>query len=284
MEELNYILPLILLCLVILLFLVFIKTRREARSNILVIKQMENEHEAMLKQLTEAQKQVETAKLKESVMANMNHEIRTPLNAIIGFANLITDTEVELTPEEKIEYGKIINTNADLLLRLINDVLDISRIESGYLKFDVKAIEVSNLMKNVYNATRMQIPPNLKFIFKEGEKGLIINVDEGRTQEVLTNFITNACKFTPSGSITLGWNLTHSGKEVELYVQDTGIGLSEEDQKQVFNRFYKKNELKNGTGLGLAISQAIVSRLNGLIGVKSELGKGSRFYALFKIV
>lgn len=246
---------------------------------------MENEHEAaMLKQLTEAQKQVETAKLKESVMANMNHEIRTPLNAIIGFANLITDTEVELTPEEKIEYGKIINTNADLLLRLINDVLDISRIESGYLKFDVKAIEVSNLMKNVYNATRMQIPPNLKFIFKEGEKGLIINVDEGRTQEVLTNFITNACKFTPSGSITLGWNLTHSGKDVELYVQDTGIGLSEEDQKQVFNRFYKKNELKNGTGLGLAISQAIVSRLNGLIGVKSELGKGSRFYALFKIV
>lgn len=284
MEELKYIIPLILLCIVFLLLLVFMKTRKEARNNILVIKQMGNEHEAMLKQLTEAQKQVETAKLKESVMANMNHEIRTPLNAIIGFVNLITDPEVELTPEEKAEYSKIINTNADLLLRLVNDVLDISRIESGYLKFDVKAIEVSNLMRNVYNATRMQIPQNLKFIFKEGEKGLIINVDEGRTQEVLTNFITNACKFTPSGAITLGWNLTHSGKEVELYVQDTGIGLSEEDQKQVFNRFFKKNELKNGTGLGLAISQAIVSRLNGLIGVKSELGKGSRFYALFKIV
>lgn len=284
MEELNIILPLILLCLVIILFGVFTKTRKEVKSNLLVIKQMENEHETMLQQLTEAQKQVETAKLKESVMANMNHEIRTPLNAIIGFANLITDPEAKLTDEDKVEYGKIINTNAELLLRLVNDVLDISRIESGYLKFDIKAIEVGDLMKNVYNATRMQIPSNLNFIFKEGEKGLIINVDEGRMQEVLTNFITNACKFTQSGSITLGWALTRSGKEVELYVEDTGIGLSEEDQKQVFNRFFKKNELKNGTGLGLAISQAIVSRLNGLIGVKSQIGKGSRFYALFKIV
>lgn len=284
MEQFCLILLILFIGVTIILGVKLCHSRKELREKGHVIDMLKDEQERIQQELCEAQKKAEEVKLKESFMANMNHEIRTPLNAIIGFLNLLTDPNIENTPEERKEYIQIINTNSELLLRLVNDVLDISRIDSGYLKFNIKEVPVEELMKNVYNATRMQIPQQLKFIYKEGEKGLRIRIDEGRMQEVLTNFITNACKFTKTGSITLGWEKSLTGNEVEMYVEDTGIGLSKEEQKLVFDRFYKKNELQQGTGLGLAISRSITTRLNGRIGVRSEKGQGCHFYVMMKII
>ena len=225
----------------------------------------------------------EEATLKESFLANMSHEIRTPLNAIVGFSNLILQPDADFSAEEKKMFADTINTNNDLLLKLINDILDLSRVESGEMQFVVKEYSVRELMEKEYNSFAVQMPSHLDFRLVQPADDIMIKIDDSRVQQVLSNFLTNAAKFTQKGSVTLGWNLDTATNKVELFVEDTGIGLSEEDRKMVFSRFYKKNEFKQGTGLGLSICKAIVIRLGGTIKVKSELGKGSRFSVFFNV-
>ena len=230
--------------------------------------------------LEEARQLAEGAKLKEAFLANMSHEIRTPLNAICGFSELLVEGHDTYSDEEKREFVDTIRTNNELLLRLINDILDLSRVESGQMEFRIEPMKASEVMTTIYNSSNIQVPSNLEYRFVTPDYDAIIDVDLNRLQQVLSNFIINASKFTSEGSITLGWGYDDDTRMVELYVEDTGIGLSEEDQKKIFNRFFKKNEFRQGTGLGLSICQAIVERLNGSIKVKSQLGKGSRFSVL----
>ena len=234
------------------------------------------------KEMEEARKLAEEATLKESFLANMSHEIRTPLNAIIGFSDLLLQPDTDFTEEDKKLFADTIHTNNDLLLKLINDILDVSRIESGQMDFVIKAWSVRDIMERIYHTFEVQMPKHLAFNFVQPEEDVMIEVDESRLRQVIGNFLTNAGKFTPKGSVTLGWIKDMQTGKVELYVEDTGIGLSEEDRKMVFSRFYKKDEFKQGTGLGLSICKAIVVRLGGSIKVTSELGKGSRFSVFLK--
>ena len=234
------------------------------------------------KEMEEARKLAEEATLKESFLANMSHEIRTPLNAIIGFSDLLLQPDTDFTEEDKKLFAGTIHTNNDLLLKLINDILDVSRIESGQMDFVIKAWSVRDIMERIYHTFEVQMPKHLAFNFVQPEEDVMIEVDESRLRQVIGNFLTNAGKFTPKGSVTLGWIKDMQTGKVELYVEDTGIGLSEEDRKMVFSRFYKKDEFKQGTGLGLSICKAIVVRLGGSIKVTSELGKGSRFSVFLK--
>ena len=234
------------------------------------------------KEMEEARKLAEEATLKESFLANMSHEIRTPLNAIIGYSDLLLQPDADFTEEDKILFADTIHTNNDLLLKLINDILDVSRIESGQMDFVIKAWSVRDIMERIYHTFEVQMPKHLAFNFVQPEEDVLIEVDESRLRQVIGNFLTNAGKFTPKGSVTLGWIKDMQTGKVELYVEDTGIGLSEEDRTMVFSRFYKKDEFKQGTGLGLSICKAIVVRLGGSIKVRSELGKGSRFSVYLK--
>ena len=234
------------------------------------------------KEMEEARKLAEEATLKESFLANMSHEIRTPLNAIIGFSDLLLQPDADFTDEDKKLFADTIHTNNDLLLKLINDILDVSRIESGQMDFVIKAWSVRDIMERIYHTFEVQMPKHLAFNFVQPEEDVMIEVDESRLRQVIGNFLTNAGKFTPKGSVTLGWIKDMQTGKVELYVEDTGIGLSEEDRTMVFSRFYKKDEFKQGTGLGLSICKAIVVRLGGSIKVRSELGKGSRFSVYLK--
>lgn len=234
------------------------------------------------KEMEEARKLAEEATLKESFLANMSHEIRTPLNAIIGFSDLLLQPDTDFTEEDKKLFAGTIHTNNDLLLKLINDILDVSRIESGQMDFVIKAWSVRDIMERIYHTFEVQMPKHLAFNFVQPEEDVMIEVDESRLRQVIGNFLTNAGKFTPKGSVTLGWIKDMQTGKVELYVEDTGIGLSEEDRKMVFSRFYKKDEFKQGTGLGLSICKEIVVRLGGSIKVTSELGKGSRFSVFLK--
>ena len=234
------------------------------------------------KEMEEARKLAEEATLKESFLANMSHEIRTPLNAIIGFSDLLLQPDAVFTEEDKKLFADTIHTNNDLLLKLINDILDVSRIESGQMDLVIKAWSVRDIMERIYHTFEVQMPKHLAFNFVQPEEDVLIEVDESRLRQVIGNFLTNAGKFTPKGSVTLGWIKDMQTGKVELYVEDTGIGLSEEDRTMVFSRFYKKDEFKQGTGLGLSICKAIVVRLGGSIKVRSELGKGSRFSVYLK--
>ena len=234
------------------------------------------------KEMEEARKLAEEATLKESFLANMSHEIRTPLNAIIGFSDLLLQPDADFTEEDKKLFAGTIHTNNDLLLKLINDILDVSRIESGQMDFVIKAWSVRDIMERIYHTFEVQMPKHLAFNFVQPEEDVLIEVDESRLRQVIGNFLTNAGKFTPKGSVTLGWIKDMQTGKAELYVEDTGIGLSEEDRTMVFSRFYKKDEFKQGTGLGLSICKAIVVRLGGSIKVTSELGKGSRFSVFLK--
>ena len=229
------------------------------------------------RELEEARRMAEEATLKESFLANMSHEIRTPLNAIVGFSDLLAMPGEEYSDDEKKLFIDTIHTNNELLLKLINDILEVSRIESGQMEFVIKPYSVTEIVDRVYQTYMVQAPTHLGFYCTKPEQDYYINVDEGRLRQVLINFLTNAGKFTPEGSITLGWRFHADTCRVEIFVRDTGIGLSEQDRKMVFSRFYKKDEFKQGTGLGLSICKVIVSRLGGSIKVESELGKGSTF-------
>lgn len=228
-------------------------------------------------ELEEARRIAEKAELKESFLANMSHEIRTPLNAIVGFTNIVTTCN-DLPEEEKQEYMNIINKNTELLLKLINDILELSRLDAGQMSFDFSVCSVDKLINDIYITHQMLVPSHLTFL-KEvpTSSSLEVRVDIGRVTQVLTNFLNNACKFTSEGYIKLGYIYVEDRNEVHIYVEDSGKGIPEEAQKIIFSRFYKHDEFTQGTGLGLSICKVIIKKLGGQIKLQSEEGKGSRF-------
>lgn len=227
-------------------------------------------------ELINARHLAEQAELKQSFLANMSHEIRTPLNAIVGFSNLLI-TENEFSQEERKEFAAIIDNNTSLLLKLVNDILELSRLESGNMSFQCEDCSVRHFVVTLYQTHQVLILPPLEFQKDFPEEDVTIHIDSLRLNQVITNFLGNARKFTPQGYIKLGYFCDKEQKEVHIYVEDTGAGIPKEEQQMIFERFYKRNEFAQGVGLGLPISKVIVEKMGGHIEVESEVNKGSRF-------
>ena len=219
------------------------------------------------------EKAEESDRLKSAFLANMSHEIRTPLNAIVGFSGLLAVTE---NMEDKEEYINIINSNNDLLLQLINDILDLAKIEAGTLEFVDSDVDVNQLFSDIEQSSRLKAQDGVQVCFVEKIPNCILRTDRNRVSQVITNFINNAIKFTTQGSILFGYR--RRDDELYFYVKDTGCGIAKDKIGQVFTRFVKLNSFVQGTGLGLSICQMIIKRLGGDIGVESEQGKGSTFW------
>lgn len=213
--------------------------------------------------------------LKSAFLANMSHEIRTPLNAIVGFSDLLKDVEA-FEAEEVKQFVDTININCTLLLTLINDILDLSRIESGSMDFCFAGFNLTFVMQQIYDSHRLSMPNGVELVMKIPEEGKALVTDSVRLKQVISNFINNAKKFTVQGSITFGYETEEPGYTV-FFVEDTGSGISKENQQRIFERFYKVDSFTQGAGLGLSICQTIVDRFHGTIAVSSELGKGTRF-------
>lgn len=224
------------------------------------------------KTLIEAKEKAEAAdRLKSQFLANMSHEIRTPLNAIVGFSELMSEEEDRPTREE---YVRIIKTNNTLLLRLINDVLDISKIESDIMTFNLFEFELAPVMEDIYNTIRLRVPDGVKLVL-DPCKFVIIRTDKNRFMQILINLLTNAIKHTEQGMIRFGYKI--ETPDIRFYVSDTGHGIPPEAQKKIFDRFVQLNDSTQGIGLGLPICKGLLVKLGGRISVASEVGKGSTF-------
>ena len=222
----------------------------------------------------EIQKVREADKLKSAFLANMSHEIRTPLNAIIGFSNILAETDDK---EEKEEFVKIINKNSDLLLRLITDILDFSKIESGVLDYSLSDTSLKDIFHEQFQVHAMKMPEKVSLICDfDALPDIFVHTDPKRVTQVLSNLISNAVKFTEVGSIRFSYRIVE--KYVLVEVIDTGIGISPQHQQAIFDRFVKVNSFKQGTGLGLTICKTIIEALNGTNGVDSRPGEGARFW------
>ena len=215
----------------------------------------------------------ESDRLKSAFLANMSHEIRTPLNAIVGFSQLLPSAE---TAEEKKLYSGIINQNSDILLQLINDILDLSKIEAGTLEYIKRPMNLGEVCRTIYTVHKERVKEGVTLVFDNEEEDLLMEGDQNRIMQVITNFLTNASKFTYEGEIRLGFG--RMDKDIRVYVKDTGIGIEPEKVDHIFERFVKLNSFAQGTGLGLSICRMIIEKIGGEIGVTSELGKGSTFY------
>ena len=216
----------------------------------------------------------ELDRLKSAFLANMSHEIRTPLNAIVGFSSLLAETD---SRNERQEYIKIVQENNELLLQLISDILDLSKIEAGTFNFVYTNVDVNETCAKIIKSMSMKVSKGVELIFEEPFPECYIYTDKNRFTQVISNFINNALKFTQQGSITLGYEQV-SHQKIKFYVRDTGMGIPEEKQKSVFERFVKLNTFVQGTGLGLSICKSIVSQMGGEIGVDSTEGIGSCFW------
>ena len=216
----------------------------------------------------------ELDRLKSAFLANMSHEIRTPLNAIVGFSSLLAETD---SRSERQEYIKIVQENNELLLQLISDILDLSKIEAGTFNFVYTNVDVNETCSEIIKSMGMKVSKGVELIFGELFPECYIYMDKNRFTQVISNFINNALKFTQQGSITLGYEQV-SHQKIKFYVRDTGMGIPEEKQKSVFERFVKLNTFVQGTGLGLSICKSIVSQMGGEIGVDSTEGIGSCFW------
>lgn len=230
------------------------------------------------RELEEAKEKAEQSnKLKSAFLANMSHEIRTPLNAIVGFSEIMSYTTDEA---ERKEYSNIIRTNNELLLGLINDILDLSKIEAGMMKLHPESFDVSELFNRLSISLGQRITSEkVKLICEIPFERCMVELDKNRFTQVITNFATNAIKFTHKGEIKLGYQRTRGG--IKVYVSDTGIGIAPDQINKVFERFEKLDDFAQGTGLGMAICKAIMDACNGKIGLESQLSKGSTFWAWF---
>lgn len=216
----------------------------------------------------------ELDRLKSAFLANMSHEIRTPLNAIVGFSSLLTETE---DMKDRKQYMAIVQENTELLLQLISDILDLSKMESGAFEFVKSDTDVNLLCSEIIRSLRMKVPAGVELVFEECLPGCHVWADKNRLNQVISNFINNALKFTFSGSITLGYYRQTDGY-LRFYVRDTGMGIPKNKIKTVFDRFVKLNSFVHGTGLGLSICKTLVEQMGGTIGVESEEGEGSCFW------
>ena len=239
------------------------------------LEELNHQLQVELRKARAAQAQAEAANQNKSVfLANMSHEIRTPLNVIMGFSNLIVTAATE---EEKRMYAEVLENNCSLLLQLINDILDLSKIESGTLTFAEEEMELNILLEELASAMRTRIVAEevvLNCVTLSAP--CFVVAEKKRLSQVLINLLTNAIKFTTKGSIRLGYEI--HGKMLYFYVADTGFGFPESQKQKVFERFVRLDSAKPGTGLGLAICRTIVEKMGGCIGVESEEGKGSCFW------
>jgi len=271
MEQYGYevfivcIIFIVLLVVLLMVFYFLIRTKRLKDA-------LEQSQEALIEAKEKAE---ESNRLKTAFLANMSHEIRTPLNAIVGFSTVIADKD--LAPEEQENFADIIRKNSDLLLNLINDILDISRLESGRTKFVVEPCDLVELCRSTLTTAQFARPSNLNYIFDSDLEECTVDVDMQRVQQVLINLLSNAGKFTTEGSVTLSLYKDEVRKEVRIMVSDTGVGIPEDKQGKVFERFEKLNEYSQGTGLGLSICKLIVENFNGKIWVDRDYKEGARF-------
>lgn len=211
-------------------------------------------------------------RLKSAFLANMSHEIRTPLNAIVGFSRIISEVE---NPEDKAEFCRIIEENNDRLLHLVNELLDISKIEADMVKFNIQPIAMNELCEEVYHAFELRCPPEIQLMNEATGKEHFAMADKNRTIQIISNLIDNALKFTKRGCIRFGYKL--KGKFLEIYTIDTGKGIAPDHLDTIFNRFVKADENIQGTGLGLSICKMLVEKMGGKISVESQFGKGTTF-------
>ena len=222
----------------------------------------------------------EADKMKNAFIANMSHEIRTPLNAIVGFAHLVTETT---NASEQREYFSIINKNCDLLLKLINDILDLSKIESGRLNYNVSEVELRDICQEAYVVQSLKMTSDVALLYNSvAMPSVHLWIDPHRVEQVLLNLLSNAIKFTSKGFISLFYEV--EDMFVRVSVMDTGIGIPEDKLESVFERFVKLDDFYQGVGLGLPICKMIVEQLGGEIGVRSELGKGSTFWFTLPLI
>lgn len=229
--------------------------------------------ELMRRELIESKEKAETSdKLKSAFLANMSHEIRTPLNAIVGFSRIISESD---NAEERREYYEIVDANNERLLQLINEILDLSKIESGIVEFTYGPVRLHTLCKEIHDAHVFRCPQGVELRFDSPDEALSIHSDKNRIFQVFSNLIGNAFKFTTEGSVSYGYK--QEGERVVFYVKDTGLGIEPEKLGRVFQRFAKLNNFAQGTGLGLSICKTIIERLGGEVAVSSEVGTGTTF-------
>lgn len=226
----------------------------------------------LLIDITHIEKVEEGNRMKMAFLANMSHEIRTPLNAIVGFSQLLAQTDDH---EDKDEFIRIIEENNDLLLQIINDILDISKIDAGKMTFNYSDFDITEVIADLKQVYDSHLPSQVKLFCNLPYKRYIIHSEKNRLIQVITNLLNNAAKFTSEGSITIGYEVIPNG--LSFYVSDTGKGIDKENLNHVFERFAKFDKFVPGTGLGLSICQMIVNKLGGEMSVESELGKGSTF-------
>lgn len=234
-----------------------------------------DERKEMENALLEAKEKAEQgSRLKSAFLANMSHEIRTPLNAIVGFSGLLSNY---VQDDECREFVNIIESNNELLLQLINDILDISKIESDTLEFTYGDMDVNGNLAELRSATELRVSPEVEIRFEAAMQECTIHTERNRVMQVINNYVSNAIKYTSKGSIVIGYYPPENGK-LRFFVRDTGSGIPEDKQDKVFQRFVKLDSFKQGTGLGLAISTMIAEKMEGSVGVVSEVGKGSEFW------
>ena len=214
----------------------------------------------------------ESNKLKTAFLANMSHEIRTPLNAIVGFSRIIAEST---DAEERQNYYDIVEANNERLLQLINEILDLSKIEAGIVEFTITPVRLHPLCKEIHDALKFRCPEGVELVYEASDEEITVEGDKNRIFQVISNLIGNAFKFTTRGSV--GYGYRRKGNEIEFYVSDTGIGIQTDKLAKVFERFVKVNTFAQGTGLGLSICKTIIERLGGTISVCSEVGKGTTF-------
>jgi len=249
----------------------------EIRPLILIIEQDVTKNKLMEQELVSAKERaIEADKLKSAFIANMSHEIRTPLNAIVGFSKIIAETD---DAADRESYFSIVEANNERLLGLINEILDLSKIESGIMVFDENPIKMKDFAEDLLHTLSFKCPQEVKLIYQPADDELVILCDRTRLSQVFINLIQNAIKFTTQGSITFGF--TKEAAHVQFFVRDTGTGIAPEKLDKVFDRFVKADNFTQGTGLGLSICRSIVDRWGGEIWVESEIGKGSTFYFNF---
>lgn len=239
-----------------------------------------NERDKALRKLKEYEEQIQKAekasKMKSLFLANMSHEIRTPLNAIEGFSRIMAEMDIA---EERMKFLEIIESSNNRLQSLINEILDLSRVESGEIIFKKELVELNNIFSDTKQIFKFRCSSNVKLIWNRPNINVTFNTDSNRLQQVLSNLISNALKHTTRGNITFGYQLINDGQEIEFFVSDTGTGIAKEDLESIFLTYVSKDAetMQNGYGLGLPLSKIIVEKMGGSIKVESELGKGSKF-------
>ena len=240
---------------------------------------IQNELDAAKQRLNEyeekAKKAEDASRMKSLFLANMSHEIRTPLNAIEGFSRVMAETD---SAEDRMKYMEIVESNNGRVLALINEILDLSRVEAGEISINKSMTDLSELCKNIQLIFKFRCSEGVHLSWSNPTMNVTLNTDPNRLTQIFSNLISNALKHTTEGSITYGYRLINDGQEVEFFVSDTGTGIAEQDIKHIFNTYMSRDaEQQNGYGLGLALCKIIVEKMGGSIHVSSKLGQGSTF-------